>query len=457
MVPAVLLGLFMGHQLNWVKLFSDQLWVEALLILGATSFGMLMGWWVRRRLNLLLVGLIIFPMMWFLGQQTLLYLVEITYFSWDLVLVTALLGGLMAIHFRADGAFSLVELPMLIVGFLAAFYLPNADYLFAVIFLIISLTARRLKPFMKIIPIGLVVLALLGLKSPDILPGQSKYEDHLVAQDKTRKSRLDVTRWQNQYWYYVNGQNRINSLDHWLYHEPLVHPVMTARRPQNVLILGGESGGAMQEVLKYKYQPAITLVPEDYELLLLFLESNNDRPKEVMPMDHVEIENKSIWKFMATDTSRFDVIIVDLPDPTNLEYNQYYTVEFYKLCREKLSTGGYLITQAGSPYFATKAYYAIGKTMRNAGFDVVPLHNQVLTLGEWGWFVGSMDQSADGLKETLKALDFGDVETTWLNQEAMKMMMAFGKVTVDTSGMEVNRLVHPVIHEYYTTGNWIFK
>ena len=58
------------------------------------------------------------------------------------------------------------------------------------------------------------------------------------------------------------------------------------------------------------------------------------------------------------------------------------------MCWHHLRPNGVIVTQAGSPYYATKAFYCIEKTMQSAGFNTIPLRNQVLTLGEWGWVMG---------------------------------------------------------------------
>ena len=117
---------------------------------------------------------------------------------------------------------------------------------------------------------------------------------------------------------------------------------------------------------------------------------------------------------------------------------------------------GLIITQAGSPYYATKAFLCIDKSMSSAGFTTQKLHNQVLTLGEWGWILGAKNIEKKFLKKKLKNLKFKDIKTKWINNEAMQLITSFGKniypFEIDT--IKVNTIHDPNLYRYYLEGNW---
>lgn len=94
--------------------------------------------------------------------------------------------------------------------------------------------------------------------------------------------------------------------------------------------------------------------------------------------------------------------------------------------------------------------------MEKAEFNCVPIHNQVITLGEWGWVIGSKSLESESLKESLKGLTFDEITTRWINKEAMLMMTSFGKdITLDPEEIiEVNSIHNPVLFKYYMKGNW---
>ena len=94
--------------------------------------------------------------------------------------------------------------------------------------------------------------------------------------------------------------------------------------------------------------------------------------------------------------------------------------------------------------------------MTEAGFTTAPLHNQVVTLGEWGWMLGIKDESKENLKGRLQALEFPGIETEWINNEAMTLMTSFGKNVFpdDDKPVEVNNIHNPVLYRYYLKGKW---
>ena len=119
-----------------------------------------------------------------------------------------------------------------------------------------------------------------------------------------------------------------------------------------------------------------------------------------------------------------------------------------------MTPSGILITQAGSPYFATKAFYCIEKTFQAAGFNTLPLHNQVLTMGEWGWIIGSKQLSKEQMIDKLDHADISNLKLRWMTNASLKLVSSFGKPLSDTSGIEVNTLSKPVLPSYYIRGNW---
>jgi spermidine synthase len=117
-----------------------------------------------------------------------------------------------------------------------------------------------------------------------------------------------------------------------------------------------------------------------------------------------------------------------------------------------------LITQATSPYYTTKAFECINISMQKGGFATAQLHNQIMTLGEWGWVIGAKQLDSQKLNEGLLKIDFKNIQTQWLNQSAMRLMTSFGKKDFffnpkfDT--IEVNTIHNPVLYRYYLKQNW---
>ena len=309
--------------------------------------------------------------------------------------------------------------------------------------------------------VGAGLIGLFVLAEPILLFGeQALYKDTVILVRQTPYQRLVMTRWRDDYWLYINGNQQFSSYDEERYHEPLVHPAVTlAGNRAEVLILGGGDGLALREVLKYVQVKSVTLVDLDPEMTTLaathpvFLQLN----AHALADPRVSVVNADAFAFLQDTSHLFDVIIIDLPDPNSVELARLYSLNFYRLCKKHLKRGGTLVTQATSPFFSRQAFVCIQKTMAAAGFSVLPYHNHVPTLGEWGFVLGVdttlLEDAA--LKKTVQELSFQGVETRFLNREAMIAMVHFGKgVFRDESDIEVNRESRPVLQAYYQQGRW---
>jgi spermidine synthase len=304
----------------------------------------------------------------------------------------------------------------------------------------------------------LIWVAGLVLAKPIVDLGEEvRYKDRVIYAEQSKYQKIVITQYKGDFWLYINGNQQLSTVDEVMYHEPLVLPVMSLHPyPEDILILGGGDGCAAREVLKYSSVDKITLVDLDPAMTNLasehpvLLELN----KGSLLDPEVEVINQDAYSWLENAQGYYDVIIIDLPDPKTIELGRLYSFEFYKLCERHLRPTGLLVTQAGSPYYASRAFRCIRKSIEEAGFQTVPLHNQVITLGEWGWIIGAKELSAASLKRSLQNLEFSNIETRWLNHEAMTLMTSFGKDVFEKGDVEINTIHNPVLFKYYMKGAW---
>ncbi|MBI1182918.1 polyamine aminopropyltransferase [bacterium] len=303
----------------------------------------------------------------------------------------------------------------------------------------------------------LLIIAFAGTPKITLWGDQVRYKDKIVYDKQTKYQKITLTQWENNYWLYINHNQQLSTLDEYLYHEPLVIPIMLLSHAQNVLVIGGGDGCAVRELLKFNEIEKITLVDLDPEMTRLAMENPiftqlND---SAFWNEKVHLINDDGKKFLEQSSEFYDAIIIDLPDPKTIELGMLYSREFYTIARKHLSSNGVMITQAGSPYYATKAFYCIEKTMQRAGLKTTALHNQVLTMGQWGWIMGSKQLAGDALVQRIKTNSKAfDIPTKWFSPTAIDHIFSFGKPLADTTDIEVNTLQNPVLYRYYNKGNW---
>ena len=361
----------------------------------------------------------------------------------------SLIGGLF---------FAFVGLPYLGLTYtpfvLGLLNLAVSYYLFKVLKEYVIPSVRK-KLHLAYVIVSILILVGFYFAAPIVRFGeQVKYKDKIVYSEQTKYQKIVVTKWQDWHSLYINGNQQLSSFDEFMYHEPMVHiPMQLTKSHQNILVLGGGDGCLAREVFKYKNVDKITLVDLDQNMIDLGKEYPVFKELNEGAMNNPKLTTvtEDAFNFLEKTNENYDLIFVDLPDPNNVDLNKLYTKEFYRLCRLKLKKDGVFITQAGSPYYATKAFYCIEKTLKSAGFKTIPMHNQVLTLGEWGWVMAREEAIT---KKEITSLEVNNLNLKWLNNNVLPQLTAFGKPLVDTTGVKVNTIFSPKLYTYYKEGNW---
>ncbi len=221
---------------------------------------------------------------------------------------------------------------------------------------------------------------------------ESYFGDPIVYTDTTPYQRLVLTRWKDDTRLFINGNLQFSSRDEHRYHEALVLPALQASpQAKNILVLGGGDGLAVREILKYPQIEKITLVDLDPAMTRLFSTSAEltKLNQNALTNPKVKIFNDDAGKWIETNNEQFDLIIVDLPDPSNFALGKLYSVPMYRQLARHLSDTGYVVIQSTSPYFAPHAYWCVVETLKAANFHTWPYHAYVPSFGEWGYVLAS--------------------------------------------------------------------
>lgn len=340
--------------------------------------------------------------------------------------------------------------------------------------------------------------ALFQAKNWTTTAEQYLYRDRIILSKTTRFQHIVLTKSRAaEISCYINGSLQFNSADEYIYHENLVHPAFAlAPHQRRVLILGGGDGLAAREVLKYPAVKELVLCDldpgmtdlarnhpnfiklnqgslRDARLTLLknhrliaqeqketiFVPNQNrrfgSRPEEVARVTMINLDAASLLEKLA---GKFDIIIVDFPDPNNEELAKLYSRTFYRRLADRLASDGIFVQQATSPVHAKEAFLCIGRSMTSADLSVIPYHDNVPSFGEWGWWIGGHQERwapnklPKSLKETLKKTTEITVPTRYLTPELIHASLYFGKNQLNTTETAINTLVNHKIFTYYLQG-----
>ncbi|MDC1068372.1 polyamine aminopropyltransferase [Candidatus Kapabacteria bacterium] len=341
--------------------------------------------------------------------------------------------------------------------------LGSLNLIVAILLLIIVIKSLDKKSFKPILILGFITVTILVsnfIFADKILlfAEQRTYQDKVIYSEQSKYQKIVITQWKEDYWLFINGSQQLSSYDEVLYHEPIVHiPAYLSAYQKKALVFGGGDGCVARELLKYPQLEYIKLVDLDPAMTNLGRNHSviNSINNDALNSDKVKIFNQDAFTFAKAEKQLYDLIIIDLPDPKTPDLSRLYSREFYWLCNKILSNDGIIITQAGSPYYAPEAFNCIDNTLQSAGFATVPMHNQIMTLGEWGWILGSKSLSKLQLRTRLESAKFDNIETQFLNNSAVNMMINFGNnIFIKDSIQSVNTLNEPFLYQYYLSGDW---
>ena len=250
---------------------------------------------------------------------------------------------------------------------------------------------------------------------------QSYFGDPVVYQSHSPYQRLVVTRWKDDTRLYINGNLQFSSRDEARYHEALVLPAMQmVSDASRILILGGGDGLAAREVLKYPQVKHVTLVDLDPDMTATFKTSAALSALNQGSLSHpkMHVVNDDAAKWLEGLSEKFDVIIIDLPDPSNFSLGKLYSVPIYRLVARHLQPQGKIVVQSTSPYFAPNAYWSVVATLEAAGLSTAPYHVYVPSFGEWGFVLAGFDKQFPVPQKF-------DVPTRYLNAQTAAEMFRF--------------------------------
>lgn len=270
------------------------------------------------------------------------------------------------------------------------------------------------------------------------------FQDHVIYSKSTPYQRIVLTRNNRELKLFLNGNLQFSSLDEYRYHEALVHPALQAvPSVKNVLVLGGGDGLAVREILKYPSVQKVTLVDLDPAMTNMF--RHNDMllqlNKRSLLSPKVTIHNEDAFGWVRNDTNKYDVIVIDFPDPSNYSIGKLYSSRFYEELQKLLPDNGVIVVQSTSPLIARRSYWCINHTIDAAGFVTIPYHVYVPSFGEWGYTLGMKQYSWHDRKQLPEGLRF-------INSKSMKSMFSFPPDMSDIPA-KINKLNNQVLVNYF--------
>ncbi len=272
------------------------------------------------------------------------------------------------------------------------------------------------------------------------------YTSQLIYSKQTPYQDLVLTKNKDDLHLYINHIIQFSSLDEYRYHEALgLLPLNVAPVKKKVLILGGGEGLLAREVLKFQEVESVKIVDLDAAVFHLAKENTHIRNLNNAALFNAKVEliAEDAMQFLQQTDEKFDVILSDLPDPSNESLSRLYSTIFYKLIQRRLTKEGIFATQATGPFHTHKAFWCIHETLKASGFEYIyPYHAYVPSFGDWGFVIASHSELQPHVFEA-------KVPTKYLDSLQVSKMFYFEKDIDRPDDIAVNRMDDAVLMHYF--------
>jgi spermidine synthase len=283
-----------------------------------------------------------------------------------------------------------------------------------------------------------------------------QWEDALLVRD-TIYGRLTVVGRDGQRVFFENGLLMFETQS--TFPEEVAHfPLLEHPAPRSVLLIGGGAGGDLREILKHPVSEVhyVELDPAVIEAARRYLPPED---RAVLDDPRVTLAHTDGRLYVKEVGRRFDVVIVDLPEPSTGQLNRFYTQEFFAEVKAILNEGG--VFSFGLP----SAENYLNPELRHLGGNVYQtlgsVFSQIVVLpGDYNRFIASDAPLTTDHALLAKRLAERNLETRWVSAPYLRYIFTtdrFPQIRRDLEGEEsakLNRDLEPICY-YYDMALWL--
>lgn len=182
--------------------------------------------------------------------------------------------------------------------------------------------------------LGLAALAVL-VDMDGLATGLQYRRQHILARANSPYGKLVVLETGGELAFLENGVPTISTRDD-QHMEETVHYAMSQRPgADRVLLVSGGISGTAREILKYKVS-RVDYVELDPAILTL----GRKYLPETLADPRIRVHNGDGRLFVRQTGDKYDIVILDVPDPSSAQLNRFYTAEFLAEIKRALVPGG---------------------------------------------------------------------------------------------------------------------
>ncbi|MCX6143318.1 MAG: hypothetical protein NTZ35_08865 [Ignavibacteriales bacterium] len=261
----------------------------------------------------------------------------------------------------------------------------------------------------RIVIWGLAIVLLLPVLvlNVDLLTKRILFPDQEVVFSRdTPYGSLTVTRQAEQENFYENNVLLSSANDATNAEESVHYAMVQSASPQTVLMVSGVVSGAAHEVLKYRIQrlDCVEVNPYLIELAQKYSAGLGDK--------QINVFNADPRVFVHETKAMYDVVLLNIPEPSTIQINRYYTLEFFRELKNRMNPEGILsLALLPSTEYQSDEARRINSTMMNTLKEV--FKEVLIVPGLRTYFLGSDVRSDIHIGRLIAQRG---IENTYVNQ-----------------------------------------
>jgi len=273
----------------------------------------------------------------------------------------------------------------------------------------------------------------------------------ILHHEDTPYGKIAVTKFADQINFYDNGvfqfsDDNIIASEEGVHYGMIQHPA-----PKNVLLISGGASGMIHEILKYDIE-SLDYIEQNPGLVDMGrLYTNN-----IVEDERITVIQKDPRLFLKKKSDKkYDVILINLPDPYSTQINRFYTTEFFEQLRKNLDSYGIITISLLSKvnYISEEA-----RNIHSSIFSTLKLifQNVIIIPGEKNYFVASNVNLSHSITELIdvRQIKTEYVNSNYLDDETIKTESNLLKVDISTD-IDINEDFNPVVYLFAISFNCI--
>jgi spermidine synthase len=191
--------------------------------------------------------------------------------------------------------------------------------------------------------IGLLVVSALRAEKWEVLSkGWEWHRYRLIGSEDTAYGNLTAVSAEGQISFYENGLWMFTYPDLLTAEESVHFAMLQHPEPKRILLIGGGISSSLGQVLKHPSVSDVDYVELDPKVIEMGRHVLPREATRALDDSRVHLIHTDGRKYIKATESRYDLVIVNLPDPMTAQLNRFYTVDFFQQVGRITLSGGIL-------------------------------------------------------------------------------------------------------------------